>query len=75
MMLLKNNIPNIKILVGEFFELKELCGSSEIIYKEHPLNNKYHGTEEVREWLFEAPEKIGSFFKFWKHGKKQLEFV
>ena len=74
MMLLKNNIPNIKIFVGEFFELKELCGSSEIIYKEHPLNNKYQGTEEVREWLFEAPEKIGSFFKFWKHGKKQLEF-
>ncbi len=72
-LLLKKNIPNIKVFVGEFFELKVLCSSSEIVFKEHPLN-KYMGSEEPREWLFSAPKKIESFFKFWKYGKKQIQF-
>ena len=70
----KDNIPNIKIYVGEFNELNTTYKSREIYYKEHPLNNHYHGTEEPREWMFDVKGYYPSFFSFWKKCKKQLRY-
>ena len=45
----------------------------EIVYKEHPMNQHYRGTEIPRDWL--APEVEGtfsSFFSYWKKVEKSL---
>jgi deoxyribodipyrimidine photo-lyase len=70
----KDNIPNIKIYVGEFNILKTTYNSVTIYYKEHPLNNHYQGIEEPREWMFDVKGYYPSFFSFWKKCKKQLKY-
>lgn len=69
---LSKNISNIQVLVGEFSELKDQYGLSEIIYKEHPLNN-YIGKEEPRDWMFSVTGYYRSFFAFWKKCRKELK--
>lgn len=68
---LSRNIPNIKLFVGEFHELSEII-KEDIIFKEHPTNTSYKGVREQREWLTNVTGYYPSFFKFWKHAKKQL---
>ena len=46
---LSQNIPNIKIYVGEFEELLNQISSEKIHFKEHPLNTNYKGVEEPRD--------------------------
>ena len=69
-------IPNVQVFVGEFDELVGALGPFghvEIVYKEHPLNQHYRGTEISRDWL--APDVEGSFssfFSYWKKVEKSL---
>lgn len=67
MLMLAQHITNLQVFVGEFAELKKLCGKKSINYKEHPSNLHFSGTEHAREWLFpEVTEYYTSFSKFWK---------
>jgi len=76
MLSLAAEIPHLQVFVGEFEELHaalQAGGSVEIVYKEHPLNQHYRGTEIPRDWL--APEVEGtfsSFFSYWKKVEKSL---
>jgi deoxyribodipyrimidine photo-lyase len=66
-------IPGLQIFVGEYYELKALCGASPLIHREHPLNRHYSGQEDPRNWL--APEVQGefsSFFGFWKKAERAM---
>ena len=69
---LSGNIEGIKIMVGEFHELKELVAEGTLIFKEHPLNLNYQGIEEPRDWMFSVKGYFPSFFTFWKECKKEL---
>lgn len=69
---LSKNIPDIKVFIGSFSELKTIVHTSNIIFKEHPLNLHFSGTEEPREWMTTITGSYPSFFKFWKQVKKQL---
>ena len=69
---LSNNIPNCKLFVGEFKDLKQKVGTGEIAYKEHPLNTNYHGIEFEREYLSSITGYHKSFFSFWKKCKKEI---
>ena len=71
---LAENIERIQIYVGEFSELKNEYNLSDIIFKEHPTNANYAGTQDDRDWMF--PEVRGyfpSFFSFWKKCEKPLK--
>lgn len=68
--LAKENIPEIKVWVAEFSELKAL-GQGAIYFKEHPLNN-YIGIEDSRDWMTSVKGEYPSFFAFWKKCKKEL---
>lgn len=76
MLSLAAEIPHLQVFVGDFEELYtalQASGSVEIVYKEHPLNRHYRGTEIPRDWL--APEVEGefsSFFSYWKKVEKSL---
>lgn len=69
---LADNIPDLKIIIGEFDALKRVLGSVEIRYKEHPLNTHYIGTQEERYWLSPVEGYFPSFFKFWNKAQKGL---
>ena len=69
---LSKNIPNCQLFIGEFRDLKEKLGTAEIVYKEHPLNKNYQGTEASRDWLSSVTGYHRSFFSFWKQCKKEL---
>ena len=67
------NIPGLQVFTGSFQALAQGAGSSEIHYKEHPLNAHYEGTQQARDWMF--PEVTGyfkSFFAYWKRCKRYL---
>ncbi|HSQ45502.1 MAG TPA: FAD-binding domain-containing protein [Lutibacter sp.] len=68
--LAKDNIPNVKIWVAEFSDLKALV-QGEIYFKEHPLNS-YVGIEDSRAWMTNVKGNFPSFFAFWKKCKKEL---
>lgn len=70
--LAKDNIPGMQVFVGDFEELQKKYQSTEIHFKEHPLNRHYAGIEEPRDWMFEVKGYYRSFFAFWKKIKKQL---
>ena len=70
---LAQNIENVQFFVGSFFELKEKYSLSELYFKEHPLNDRYSGIEEPRDWI--STEIVGyfpSFFAYWKSLHKEL---
>ena len=69
---LSQNIPDIKIYIGEFEELLNQISSEKIHYREHPLNANYKGVEEPRDWLTSVNGYFPSFFSFWKKCKKEL---
>ncbi len=70
---LGRNIPNLKLFVGEFSELKNKFSSeAKFYFKEHPTNLHYTGISEDRDWMF--PEVRGyfpSFFSYWKKVEKK----
>lgn len=66
-MQLSKNILGIQIFVGEFDELVNAAGKSEIHFKEHPTNKHYKGVLHHRDWMFENVKGYyPSFFSFWK---------
>jgi deoxyribodipyrimidine photo-lyase len=73
---LSKNIPNIKWMVSEVFDLVELYKNSALaenglISKEHPAFTHYPGVKDDRDWMY--PEVSGyhnSFFSYWKKGNK-----
>ncbi len=69
---LAKNIDEIEVFVGEFDELESEIGKENIIYREHPINNHYIGTEEPRDWISSVTGYHSSFFAFWKKAKKEL---
>ena len=70
---LTKNIEGLQIFVGEFEELANIVNQENIIYKEHPLNSHYKGTEEAREWISSVKGYHSSFFSYWKKAKKELK--
>ena len=72
MLELAQNINEIQVYTGEFEEFQQETGSTEIIFKEHPLNNHYRGKEEARDWMFSVSGYFPSFFAYWKKCKKEL---
>ena len=69
---LADNIAGIQILEAEFETLAEKVDPAQIIYKEHPTNRHYLGTEEARSWMFDVSGDYPSFFAFWKKCKKLI---
>ncbi len=67
------NIPQIQIYTGEISQLKSLVGDSELVFKEHPLNNHYNGIMEERDMIFNIDGDFKSFSAFWKVARKQLK--
>ena len=73
-MQLSKNIADIKIYVGSFESLSNQVDKETIYYKEHPLNKKYTGTEESRDWISDTVTGYyPSFFAYWKKIRKQIE--
>ena len=70
---LSRNIPNLKIFVGEFSDLKEIISTENICYKDHPTNSHYLGTKEIRKSLSTLEGNFPSFFNYWKKIKKELQ--
>ena len=70
--LLGTNIKNLQVYTSSFESLIKIYPNHKIIYKEHPLNIHYKGTQDAREWMFEVDGYFPSFFAFWKNCKKQL---
>ena len=70
---LSKNIEGIQVFVGEFSELKKRLEPSQILFKEHPLNTNYEGTEEPRDWMFSVTGYHRSFFAFWKKCQKEMK--
>ena len=71
---LSANIPGIQVFVGEWKDLSDLSGRSELVFKEHPAFRHFRGTQEEREWLF--PNVSGyfpSFFSYWKRCERELK--
>ncbi|MBS9525285.1 deoxyribodipyrimidine photolyase [Litoribacter alkaliphilus] len=71
---LSKNITGIQLAYVDFITLEEQNPQMEFVYKEHPLNGHFEGTEDQRDWL--APEITGyfpSFFKFWKQAEKEIK--
>jgi deoxyribodipyrimidine photo-lyase len=75
---LSQNIPNIKIVVGEIADLiscyvDTALGGNGIISKEHPAFVHYSGQQDARDWLY--PHVTGyypSFFGYWKKCSKEV---
>lgn len=69
---LSKNIKGIKIFVGSFAALEARLNGAEIVFKEHPLNEHYHGTQDHRDWMTSVHGYFPGFFKFWNKAKKEL---
>ncbi|WP_010135908.1 FAD-binding domain-containing protein [Ochrovirga pacifica] len=69
---LTENIHGIQIFVGEFDALLQWVDSKNIVFKQHPTNKHYKGTEESRDWMTTSTGYFPSFFKFWKKAKNEL---
>jgi len=69
---LSKNIPNLILYVGEYENLLSQVDATQVVYKEHPLNQHYRGTEEARDWMCSVQGYFPSFFGFWKKCKKEL---
>ena len=61
------------VSLEEFDELVDDF-NNDVFYKQHPLNYKYKGLEESRDWLTSIKGYYPSFFSFWKKAKKELIF-
>ncbi len=73
---LSENIPDIKLMVGEVSGLIELyknlpLGLNGLISKEHPAFTHYPGIKDERDWMYpEVKGYFNSFFSFWKKCEK-----
>jgi len=69
-------IPSLKIIIADFTDFQEAvvhCPNAQIIYRNHPLSQHWHGVIQSRSWLFDGLEgDYPSFFKFWNKAQKQI---
>lgn len=66
-------IPNIKVCVCEFSELKTAWPEAKFFFKKHPTTQHYQGAEEVSLSLFPAVQGyFPSFSSYWKRAEKEL---
>lgn len=72
MLSLRQNIPGIQLFTGSFAQCMETYNIKNCMYKEHPLNRHYTGTEEPRDWIVEVHGYFPSFFGYWKKCKKKM---
>ncbi len=72
---LKENIHGLQVYTSSFGELKSKYKLNEIVFKQHPLNKHYVGTEDPRDWMSGIEGYYDSFFKFWKQVKKELKQI
>jgi len=71
--LAKENIPGIRIFVGEFSMLESHYMGNKIVSLEHPLTHHFGGTKDPYPWMFpQVAEYPCSFFSFWKKCEKHL---
>ena len=71
---LSHNIPNIQLMVASFEELQNLYKGKKIVFKEHPTNSHYIGTQQNREFLVDTITGYHpSFFSYWKKIKKVIK--
>lgn len=70
---LAENISEIQIYTGTFQTLIALSEGAEIVFREHPLNSHYRGTEDPRDWMFHVKGEYRSFFAYWKECLKLLK--
>lgn len=72
--LAKENIPGIRIFVGEFEDLKKQINPDQPVYfLNHPLHQHFSGIADPYPWMF--PDVKGyypSFFAFWKKAQKYI---
>ena len=59
-----DNIHEIQFFSGSFEQLKKEYSINEFVFKEHPLNSHYIGTEDERDWLCKIDGDYLSFFKY-----------
>jgi deoxyribodipyrimidine photo-lyase len=69
---LSGNMENITLFCGEFSDLEALTSREKLVFKEHPTNRHYRGTEEPRTWMSSVTGYYPSFFAFWKKCRKEL---
>jgi deoxyribodipyrimidine photo-lyase len=73
MLKLSNNIPNIQIYVGSFEQFCREHQLTNCCFKEHPLNDRYVGNEEPRDWIVEnVSGYFPSFFSYWKKMEREI---
>ncbi len=71
---LAKEIPDLNLYVGDFDSLQIAFPNAKFVFKEHPLNKHYRGTEEARNWLLtDSSVPAISFFNYWKKCEKALE--
>lgn len=69
---LAQNIPDLKIFVGEVENLLAELNPDQIFYKEHPAYGWKIEGEEKREWMTSVNGFFPSFFAYWKQAQKEL---
>ena len=70
---LTKNIPGIQLYVGSFEFLVSKYQLDKIVYKEHPMNLRYEGIVESRDWIVDSvADYYPSFFAYWKKVEKQI---
>lgn len=71
---LSKNIEGIEIVFGTFKDLQAQLPNHTFIYKEHPTQIGWMGTEDSRDWIFpEVNQYTSSFFGYWKKCEKYLK--
>lgn len=74
MLELSKNIKDIQIYTGSFQSFTQNYGTTNIFFKEHPLNTGYSGNKDERDWIVkEVTGYYPSFFAYWKNIAKHLK--
>ena len=59
-------IGDVTVCIGEFNDIKNQIPTNNLVYKEHPTNRHYVGTQEPRDWMTNLTGYYSSFSSFWK---------
>lgn len=70
---LADNIPGIIRFVGSFSDLSQKVPPENIVFREHPTNRHYRGTQEERPFIASVTGFHRSFFQFWKKVKREVK--
>jgi deoxyribodipyrimidine photo-lyase len=66
-------IPDLKVVVGDWKSIQQSLDLTRVFTKEHPLSANYGVQQDPRDWLWpQGGELPGSFFNYWKKVQKHL---